>query len=180
MDCGRCHYLSLQLPLPYCTGDQWICFPHWLHCSLGLNRRGARSQKRAGASSPAAPGACQSARLAESDRKAGAWPQFRLVDLAAQHAAVAEDIAEGWQQVLAETRSSPGRRSLRSKPSTAAFTGARHCVGVANGTDAIEIALRALGVGPGDECILPANAFIATAEAVSPGRRRPGAGRLRR
>ena len=37
----------------------------------------------------------------------------------------------------------------------------------ANGTDAIEIALRALGVGAGDECILPANTFIATAEAVS-------------
>src|SRR5262249_31179087 len=48
----------------------------------------------------------------------------------------------------------------------AAFTGAQYCVGVANGTDAIEIALRALGVGPGDECILPANTFIATAEAV--------------
>jgi dTDP-4-amino-4,6-dideoxygalactose transaminase len=39
-------------------------------------------------------------------------------------------------------------------------------VGVANGTDAIEIALRALGIGAGDECILPANTFIATAEAV--------------
>src|SRR5215831_20652131 len=38
---------------------------------------------------------------------------------------------------------------------------------MANGTDAIEIALRALGVGRGDECILPANTFIATAEAVS-------------
>src|SRR5260221_5917839 len=38
---------------------------------------------------------------------------------------------------------------------------------MANGTDAIEIALRALGVGAGDECILPANTFIATAEAVS-------------
>ena len=38
---------------------------------------------------------------------------------------------------------------------------------MANGTDAIEIALRALGVGPGDECIVPANTFIATAEAVA-------------
>ena len=48
----------------------------------------------------------------------------------------------------------------------AAFNGVPHCVGMANGTDAIEIALRALGVGAGDECILPANTFIATAEAV--------------
>jgi dTDP-4-amino-4,6-dideoxygalactose transaminase len=49
----------------------------------------------------------------------------------------------------------------------AEFIGVPHCVAVANGTDAIEIALRALGVGHGDECILPANTFIATAEAVS-------------
>ncbi|HUK69812.1 MAG TPA: DegT/DnrJ/EryC1/StrS family aminotransferase, partial [Streptosporangiaceae bacterium] len=55
----------------------------------------------------------------------------------------------------------------------AAFTRTRHCVGVANGTDAIEIALRSLGVGPGDECILPANTFIATAEAVCRAGARP-------
>ena len=42
-----------------------------------------------------------------------------------------------------------------------------HCVGVASGTDALALALRALGIGPGDEVILPANTFIATAEAVS-------------
>jgi dTDP-4-amino-4,6-dideoxygalactose transaminase len=48
----------------------------------------------------------------------------------------------------------------------AAYLGARHCVGVANGTDALTIALRALGVGPGDEVVLPALTFYATAEAV--------------
>jgi dTDP-4-amino-4,6-dideoxygalactose transaminase len=48
----------------------------------------------------------------------------------------------------------------------AEFTGVRHCIGVANGTDALELALRAVGVGPGDEVILPANTFIATAAAV--------------
>ena len=51
--------------------------------------------------------------------------------------------------------------------SFAAFSGAAHCVGVANGTDALELALRAQGVGPGAEVILPANTFVATAEAVS-------------
>ena len=51
------------------------------------------------------------------------------------------------------------------------FSGVQQCIGVANGTDAIEIALRGLGIGAGDECILPANTFIATAEAV----RRAGA-----
>lgn len=48
----------------------------------------------------------------------------------------------------------------------AAFAGARHCVGVANGTDALTIALRALGIGPGDEVVVPALTFYATAEAV--------------
>jgi dTDP-4-amino-4,6-dideoxygalactose transaminase len=48
----------------------------------------------------------------------------------------------------------------------AAYCGRTHAVGVANGTDAIELALRALGIGPGDEVIVPANTFIATAEAV--------------
>jgi dTDP-4-amino-4,6-dideoxygalactose transaminase len=43
----------------------------------------------------------------------------------------------------------------------------RNCIGCANGTDAIEIALRALGVGPGDEVIVPANTWISTAEAVT-------------
>ena len=90
-----------------------------------------------------------------------------LVDLAAQHAAVAEDIAEGWRQVLARTSFIAGPQVAAFESEYAAFIGTRHCVGVANGTDAIEIALRALGVGAGDECIVPANTFIATAEAVS-------------
>jgi dTDP-3-amino-3,4,6-trideoxy-alpha-D-glucose transaminase len=49
----------------------------------------------------------------------------------------------------------------------AEFCGTRHAVGVSSGTTALELALRALGVGPGDEVVLPANSFIATAEAVS-------------
>lgn len=47
------------------------------------------------------------------------------------------------------------------------LVGARHCVGVGNGTDALHLVLRALGVGAGHEVIVPANTFIATAEAVS-------------
>jgi dTDP-4-amino-4,6-dideoxygalactose transaminase len=49
----------------------------------------------------------------------------------------------------------------------AAYCGAEHCVGVSSGTEAIVLALRALGVGPGDEVIVPTNSFVATAEAVS-------------
>jgi dTDP-4-amino-4,6-dideoxygalactose transaminase len=53
----------------------------------------------------------------------------------------------------------------------AAYLGVRHVVGVANGTDAITIALRALGVGPGDEVVVPSFTFYASAEAIPP----PGA-----
>jgi dTDP-3-amino-3,4,6-trideoxy-alpha-D-glucose transaminase len=55
----------------------------------------------------------------------------------------------------------------------AAYCGAAHAVGVANGTDAITIALRAMGVGPGDEVIVPSFTFYASAEAIPPTGARP-------
>lgn len=89
-----------------------------------------------------------------------------LVDLAAQHAVVAAEVAAGWREVVAETAFVDGPRVAGFEREYAAFSQAAYCTAVANGTDAIELALRAAGVGPGDECILPANTFIATAEAV--------------
>jgi dTDP-4-amino-4,6-dideoxygalactose transaminase len=90
-----------------------------------------------------------------------------LVDLGAQHAAVADEIADGWQDVLAHTAFIGGPQVDAFEREYASYIGVLDCVTMANGTDAIEIALRALGIRPGDECILPANTFIATAEAVS-------------
>ena len=49
----------------------------------------------------------------------------------------------------------------------AAYCRTTHAVGVANGTDAIELTLRALGIGGGDEVLVPANTFIATVEAIT-------------
>src|SRR6186997_2327401 len=55
----------------------------------------------------------------------------------------------------------------------AAYCGASHAVGVANGTDALTIALRALGVGPGDDVVVPSFTFYASAEAIPPTGARP-------
>src|SRR3954466_2557930 len=55
----------------------------------------------------------------------------------------------------------------------AAYCGATHAVGVANGTDALTIALRALGVGPGDDVVVPSFTFYASAEAIPPTGARP-------
>jgi dTDP-4-amino-4,6-dideoxygalactose transaminase len=89
-----------------------------------------------------------------------------LVDLRAQHTAVADEVAEGWEQVLTSAAFINGPQVMAFETAYADFIGTRQCIGVGNGTDAIEIALRALGIRAGDECILPANTFIATAEAV--------------
>src|SRR5689334_13737446 len=89
-----------------------------------------------------------------------------LVDLAAQHAQVADDVAAGWSEVLARTAFVGGPQVAAFEAEYAEYVDVRHCIGVGNGTDALELALRALEVGPGDECILPVNTFIATAEAV--------------
>ena len=55
----------------------------------------------------------------------------------------------------------------------AAYVGVRHAVGVANGTDAITLALRAMGVGAGDEVVVPSFTFYASAEAIPPTGARP-------
>ena len=89
-----------------------------------------------------------------------------LVDLKWQHEQVRDDVEQGWQEVLAATSFVQGPAVAAFERELAAYLGVEHVVGVANGTDALEIALRALGVGPGDVVALPANTFVATAFAV--------------
>ncbi|MEE4544765.1 DegT/DnrJ/EryC1/StrS family aminotransferase [Streptomyces sp. V4-01] len=93
--------------------------------------------------------------------------QIPLVDLKAAHAEVAEEVRAGFERVLAATAFVGGEEVGAFEREYAAFGKVAHCVGVANGTDALELALRASGVGPGDEVVLPANTFIATAGAVA-------------
>jgi dTDP-4-amino-4,6-dideoxygalactose transaminase len=94
-------------------------------------------------------------------------PRIPLVDLAAAHAEVAEEVEAGFKRIIAETAFVGGAEVAAFEQEYAAFSGLPHCVGVANGTDALELAFKAVGVGPGSEVILPANTFIATAEAVA-------------
>jgi dTDP-4-amino-4,6-dideoxygalactose transaminase len=89
-----------------------------------------------------------------------------FVDLAAQQAEIADEVQRGFADVFAATAFVGGKDVAAFEREYADFLGVAHCVGVGNGTDAIELALRALGIGPGDEVVLPANTFVATAEAV--------------
>lgn len=89
-----------------------------------------------------------------------------LVDLALQHAQVADEVQRGFAEVLASCAYVGGPAVAAFEREYASALGVRHCIGVANGTDAIELALRACGIGAGDEVVLPANTFVATAEAV--------------
>lgn len=94
-----------------------------------------------------------------------------LVDLAAQHREVADEVCAGLARVIETTAFILGPDVAGFEEEFARFCVARHCVGVGNGTDAIELSLRALDIGQGAEVILPTNSFIATALAV----RRAGA-----
>ena len=89
-----------------------------------------------------------------------------LVDLALQHAQVADEVAAGWAAVVERSAYILGAEVERFENDFSSFMGVRHCVGVANGTDALEMTLRGLGIGPGDEVIVPANSFIASALGV--------------
>jgi len=90
-----------------------------------------------------------------------------LVDLAAQQAEVDEEIQAGLKDIFARTAFIGGAAVTEFEAAYARWLGVGHCIGVGNGTDALELALRACGVEPGGEVILPANTFIATAEVVS-------------
>ena len=89
-----------------------------------------------------------------------------LVDLGLQHRRIAGEVRAGFDRVLETTAFILGPEAERFEQAYADYCGVRHCVGVGNGTDAVELALRAAGVGTGDEVVLPANTFVATAEAV--------------
>jgi dTDP-4-amino-4,6-dideoxygalactose transaminase len=97
---------------------------------------------------------------------AAAPPQVPLFDLVEQHAPLHEEILGVWSRILRAGTFANGREVAAFEREFAAACEARHCVAVSTGTDALVLALRALGAGPGDRVVVPANTFVATAEAV--------------
>src|SRR6185369_4048671 len=87
-------------------------------------------------------------------------------DLRAQHAEVAAEVAAGFARVLERAAFVLGDEVAAFERDYARFSGVAHCVAVASGSDALELALRAAGIGTGDEVIVPTNSFVASAAAV--------------
>lgn len=89
-----------------------------------------------------------------------------FLDLASMNAVVRRDVLEAIADAIDQSSFVGGPLVEQFEDAWARYCGVGHAVGVANGTDALELALRAMGLGPGDEVLVPTNTFIATAEAV--------------
>ncbi|MGL4925366.1 MAG: DegT/DnrJ/EryC1/StrS family aminotransferase [Plesiomonas shigelloides] len=92
---------------------------------------------------------------------------MQFIDLAAQQARIKNKIDAAIQKVLLHGAYILGPEVAELEQKLADFTGAKYCISVANGTDALQIAQMALGIGPGDEVITPGFTYIATAETVA-------------
>jgi dTDP-4-amino-4,6-dideoxygalactose transaminase len=90
-----------------------------------------------------------------------------FVDLKAQYLSIKPEIDAAIQSVLDKTTFIGGSEVVQFEREFAAYIGVQQCIACANGTDAIEMALKALGIGQGDEVIVPALTWISTAGAVS-------------
>jgi len=89
---------------------------------------------------------------------------MQFIDLAAQQARIKDKIDANIQNVLAHGKYILGPEVTELEEKLAAYTGAKYCITCGNGTDALQIAQMAVGVGPGDEVIVPGFSYIATAE----------------
>lgn len=92
---------------------------------------------------------------------------MQFIDLTAQQARLKTQIDANIQKVLSHGQYILGPEVAELEEKLAAFCGAKYCISVANGTDALQVALMALGVGAGDEVITPGFTYIATAETVA-------------
>jgi UDP-2-acetamido-2-deoxy-ribo-hexuluronate aminotransferase len=92
---------------------------------------------------------------------------MQFIDLAAQQTLIKDEIDAGIQRVLQHGQYILGPEVHELEERLVEYTGAKYCISCANGTDALQIAQMALGIGPGDEVITPGFTYIATAETVA-------------
>ena len=92
---------------------------------------------------------------------------MEFIDLKSQYQRLKTEIDAGIHRVLDHGQYILGPEVAELEEKLAAYTGAKYCITVANGTDALQIAQMALGIGPGDEVITPGFTYIATAETVA-------------
>ena len=92
---------------------------------------------------------------------------MEFIDLKSQYQRLKAEIDAGIQRVLDHGQYILGPEVAELEEKLAAYTGAKYCISVANGTDALQIAQMAFGIGPGDEVITPGFTYIATAETVA-------------
>jgi UDP-2-acetamido-2-deoxy-ribo-hexuluronate aminotransferase len=92
---------------------------------------------------------------------------MEFIDLKSQYQRLKKDIDAGIQRVLDHGQYILGPEVAELEEKLAAYVGAKYCISVANGTDALQIAQMAFGIGPGDEVITPGFTYIATAETVA-------------
>jgi dTDP-4-amino-4,6-dideoxygalactose transaminase len=90
-----------------------------------------------------------------------------LVDLRAQHAAIAADVEAAVMKVMANADFILGADVAAFEGEFGRYCGAKHAVGLDSGMSALELGMRAMGIGPGDEVITPAGSFIASSSAIS-------------
>ncbi|MBR0296517.1 MAG: DegT/DnrJ/EryC1/StrS family aminotransferase [Paludibacteraceae bacterium] len=93
--------------------------------------------------------------------------KIQMVDLQTQYQHIKADIDKGIEEVIASAAFIKGPKVTAFQEHLEQYTGAKHVITVGNGTDALQIALMALGLQPGDEVITPTFTFIATAEVVA-------------
>lgn len=92
---------------------------------------------------------------------------IKFLDLKKQYVDIKDEIDEAIKNVISETAFIGGKYVAKFEEEFANYQEAKHCIGVGNGTDALEIAIESLDLPKGSEIIVPANSFIASSEAVT-------------
>ena len=87
---------------------------------------------------------------------------INCLDLKGQHSKVKKEIFEAFEKVYAKTAFSGGPFVQEFEGNFAKFIGTKYAIGVSSGTTALHLSMLVLGIGTGDEVIMPANTFIAT------------------